>query len=135
MSAQKRSRRYLRSKKYTKLDMGHSAPSTAASPCPIMTITTSTATLSAPAPSGLPSTSNILSVPKPPAERPACKTWAICHPAPALISSAIHSDWSSDKDWESTKQKERERTNKIMRRENRKVAQEESRQKTTERTF
>ena len=98
-----------RSRKYRKLDMGHSAPSIVASVCPTMTITTSTAILSAsaptslstPAPSGQPSTSNTLSLPKIPVQ----------------------------------KQKESERISKAIRRENRNVAEEECRKKAKERTL
>ena len=93
--SKKRNRRLQRSRKYRKLDMGHSMPTTGMSIC-LTTTTTSTASLSAPVPSGFPSTSNILSIPKPPAQRPPYKTWAICHPTPALISPQIHTDWASD---------------------------------------
>ena len=120
--------------------MGCSAHSPAASACSTMTITTSMVTLSAsastsllaPAP-GLPNTSNTLSVPKPPAQRPPHKTWTIPYLTPAPISPPIHSDWSSDEDWDSTK--ERERISKVIRRKNRKVAEEESRKKAKERTL
>ena len=87
-----------RSRKYKKLDMGHSVPSTVASACPTTTITISTATLSASAPTGPPeltpsgrlSTSNTLSTPKPQMHRLPHKTWAICCPTPAQISPSVH---------------------------------------------
>ena len=115
--------------------MGHSTPTTAASTCLTMTSITSTPSLSAPAPSGPPSTSNILSMLKPPVQRPPYKTWPIHHPIQTLISSPIHSDWSSEEDWDSTKQKERERISKIIRRDNRKVAEEERRKKAKKEPF
>ena len=84
-SGKKRSRRSQKSRKYRKLDMGCSVPSTVASTWPMMITTTSLASLSVP--SGLPPTSNILSMPKPPAHRPPYKMWAIHHPKPVQLSS------------------------------------------------
>ena len=108
-----------------------------------MTIATSMVTLStsvptclpAPAPSGPPSSSNTLSMPKPPAQRPPYKTWTICCPTQAPMSPAICSDWSSDEDWDGTKQKERQRIHTVIRIENGKAAEEESRKKAKERTL
>ena len=113
--------------------MGHSKPSTVASTWPTMTTTTSMASLSAP--SGPLSTSNILSMPKPPAHRLPYKMWAIHHPTPVPLSSLVHSDWSSEEDWDSTKQKERERISKIIRKKKRKIAEEERKKKYEERTL
>ena len=68
-------------------------------------------------------------------QRPPYKTWAIHHLTSAPISSLIHSDWPSEEDWNGTEQKERERISKIIRRENRKVAEEEKRKNAEERTL
>ena len=129
-SGKKRSRKSQRSRK---LDMGHSAPSAVASTWPMMTTTTSTASLSVP--SDLPTTSNILSMPKPPAHRPHYKMWAIHHPTLVPLSSLVHSDWPSEEDWDGTKQKKRERISKLTRKENRKIAEEERRKKAEERAL
>ena len=91
--------------------------------------------LSDPAPSDLPSTSNILSMPKLLVHRLPYKMWALCHPTPTLISSLIHSNWSSEEDWDGTKQKERERISEIIRREDRKIAEEERKRKVEERAL
>ena len=96
--------------------MGHSTPTSVVSACPPIATTTSMASLSAPAHSGLPSTPNILSVPKLPAHRPPYKMWVICHCTPAPISSPIHSEWSSEEDWEwHQTEGERERICEIIR--------------------
>ena len=115
--------------------MGCSVLTTAVSTCLITITSTFIVSLSPPAPSGPPSTSNILSMPILSVQRPPYKTWAIYHPTSAPISSPIHSDWSSEEDWDSTKQKERIRISKVIRRENRQVAEEEKRKKAIERTL
>ena len=61
----------------------------------------------------------------PPAHRLPEKSWAIHHATAVLLSSLVHSNWSSEEDWDGTKQKERERISKIIRREQRKIAEEE----------
>ena len=114
----KKSRRSQKSKKYWKLDMGCSMPPTAASTWPTTTTPTTTVNLSVP--SGLPSTSNIPSMPKPPAHRPPYKTWPKCYPTSVPPSSPGHSDLSSEEEWDSTKQRERERIGKIIREQQRK---------------
>ena len=109
--------RQKRSRKYRQLGMGCSVPSNAVSMCSTTTTTTSMATLSAsvptslPAhiPSGPPSTSNTLFIPKLQMQRPPLKSLVNCHPTPTPISPPLHSDWSSDEDQDSAKQKERER--------------------------
>ena len=105
--------------------MGCSSPSTVASAYPTVTITTSAVSLSAPVPSGMPTTLNIPSLPKSPMHRPSYKTWAVCFLTPVLLSSPVHSDWSLEEDWDGTKQKERERISETIRREDRKIADEE----------
>ena len=85
-SGKKRSRRSQMSRKYRKLDMGCSAPTTAASECLTMANITFMTSLSAPVSSGPLSTSNILPLPKLPVHRPPYKMWAICHPTPVLLS-------------------------------------------------
>ena len=88
-------------------------------------IAKTTTTVSLPAPSGLLSTSNIPSMLKPLAHRLPYKMWAIHHPTPVPLSSPIQSDWSSEEDWDGIKQKERERISKIIRKEKRKIAEQE----------
>ena len=72
--------------------------------------------------------------PKPQTQKPLDKTWVICCPTTAPISPPIHSDWSSDEDWDSARQKERERISEAVRIEDRKIAEEESRRKVKEKT-
>ena len=76
-------------------------------------------------PCGLPSTSDVPSMPKPPAHRLPYKMWAIHHPTPVQLSPLVHSNWSSEKDWDGTKQKERERISKIIRKAQKKITEEE----------
>ena len=72
---------------------------------PTNTTTTTTANLSIP--SGPPSTSNVPNVTKLPASRQPSKMLAKLYLTPVPLSSPIHSDVSSDEDWEATKLKER----------------------------
>ena len=115
--------------------MGCSTPSIAASTWPTMKTTISTASLSLP--SGLPTTSNILSMPKLPAHRPPYKTLAICHPTPVPLSSLVHSDCRLvfEKNLDGTKKKKRERISKIIRKKNRKFTEEERKKKEEERAL
>ena len=99
----KRSRRLQKSRKYRKLDIGCSSSSTATSTWATMSTTTTMVNLSVPY--SLPSISNVPSVPKPPVHRPPYKTWEICNPTAVPLSSPVHSDWSSEEDWDGTKQK------------------------------
>ena len=66
-----------------------------------------------------------------PAHRLPYKIWAIHHPTPVPLSSPVHRDWSSEEDWDGTKQKERERICKIIRKE-RKITEEERKNKEEE---
>ena len=100
----KRSSRSQKSRKYRKFDMGHFAPSTAVSPWP----TTTTTMVNLSVPNKLPSTLNVRTVPKPSASSQLSKTWQRPYTSVPL-SSLVHSDWSSEEDWDGTKQKERER--------------------------
>ena len=83
----KRSRRFQKSRKYRKFDMGCFTSTTAASMCPTTTATTTTANLSAPS-----SPPSILDVPKPPAAQKPSKTWAKPYPTAVLLSSPVHLD-------------------------------------------
>ena len=62
-------------------------------------------------------------MPKPPAPSQLSKTWAKPYTAVPL-SSSVHSDWSSEEDWDSAKQKERERLDKIIKEQQRKIAED-----------
>ena len=101
----KRSRRFHKSRKYRKLDMGHFVPSTAASTWPTITATTTMANLSVP--SNAPSTLNVPTVLKLPVPSQLSKTWGKPFSISVPMSSTVHSDWSSEEDWDRTKQKER----------------------------
>ena len=94
--------------------------------------TAATATL--PVSSELPNTLTTPFISKPQGSRQTSKTWPGLY-TPMPLTAPVHSDWSSDEDWDSTIQEERERTNKIVRRENRKVVEEDSRKKAKERTL
>ena len=109
--------------------MGCSIPSTAVSTWPT---TTTTTTVSLSGPSGLLSTSNIPSMAKPPAHRPPYKMWATHCPTAVPLSSPVHSDCSSEEDWDGTKQKERERISKIIRKEQMKIAEEKGKKREEE---
>ena len=61
----------------------------------------------------------------PPADRPPYKMWAIHYPTLVPLSSPVHSDWSLEEDWDGTKQKVRKRISKIIRKAQRKIAEEE----------
>ena len=74
-----------------------------------------------PASSKLPSTLNTPPMPKPQGSRQTSKTWPRPY-TPVPLTVPVHSDQFLDEDWDSNKQEEWERTNKIMKRENRKVA-------------
>ena len=74
-------------------------------------------------PSNQPSSSNVQTEPKPPVPNQSSKMWEKCYPTPVLLSSPVHSDWSSEEDWDETKQKERERLNKIIKEQQRKIAE------------
>ena len=109
--------------------MGHSAPSTVASTWPTLTTTTTLENLSVP--SGPPSTSNIPSMPKSQVHRPPFKMLEIHHPTPVPFSSLVHSDWSSEEEWDRTKQEKRE-ISKIIRKEQKKIVEEERKRKEEE---
>ena len=112
----KRSQR-SQNRKYRKLDMGCFVPFTMASTWPTTTTTTTMVNLSLP--TNPPSTLNIPTVPKPPAPSHPSKTWERPY-TPVPLSSPVHSDWSSEEDWDGTKQKERGRLDKIIKEQQRK---------------
>ena len=67
----------------------------------INTATTAMANLLVP--SKLPSTLNIPIVPKPQASSQTSKSWPRPY-TPVALSSLVHSDWSSEEDWDGTKE-------------------------------
>ena len=111
----KRSRRSQKSRKYRKLDMGYFAPSTVAFTCP-----TTTTTINLSAPSNPP---RILDVPKPPAPSKPSKTWAKPYLTSVPLSFPVHLDWPLEEDWDSAKQKVRERLNRIIKEQQPKTAE------------
>ena len=62
----------------------------------------------------------------------AIKMWAIHHATPVVLSCSLHSDWSSEEDWDSTKEKKKERISTIIRKEQRRLAKEERKKKKEE---
>ena len=98
--SKKRSRRSQKSRKYRKLDMGHFVPSTTASTWPTTTTTTTTANLSVP--TKLPTTLYVPTVHKSQASSQTSKTCPRPY-TPVPLSSPVHSDWSSEEDWNGTK--------------------------------
>ena len=97
-------------------------PSTVVSKWPTNTATTTTmANLLVP--SKLPSTLNVPTVPKPSASSQPSKSWPRPY-TPVPLSSLVYSDWSSEEDWDSTKQKERKRLDKTIKEQQRKIAEE-----------
>ena len=99
----KRSRRFQKSRKYRKLDMGHFAPSTVVSICPNTTAITTMPNLSIS--SDLPSTLDVPTRPKLPTPSTPSKTWAKSYPTPVPLSSLVYSVWSIEEEWDRTKQK------------------------------
>ena len=92
------SRRFQKSRKYRKLDMGCFMPSTVASTWPTTTTTSISVNLSVP--SDPPSTLSVPTVPKQPTPSQPSKIWAKPYSTPVPLSSPVHSDWSSEEDWD-----------------------------------